>query len=202
MVEIAIRILIGGSACLGAVALRYWHLSSRYEVGVRRGKALLIASLLGGSGVCAAGLALSLYESHLIVFEIEGKIEGVEVRRGKTVRPYLYIHTTAGDDIVVHASGMSPYFRRRQSVRLRYQDKTGEILTAIFLAGDGHIEAVFNDSETWPSPYFIALVGATIGCSGLTRYYRDPQGSKYPTLWDPVWNTSVDKASLLNLSNH
>jgi hypothetical protein len=142
-----------------------------------------------------------IYESHLAVFEAEGNIEAIKIRGAKTRRSDLLIHTISGDYVAVHVSGSSRYFRRGQRLRLRYQEKAGAMLSAIFVSADGSKEGAFNGTETW-TPYFVLLIGLFLAWAGVKRYRRDPEGSKDPTPRNFVADGSVRKASLLNLSDH
>ena len=200
MVRTVIPVLLGGSACLFAAAIVCWYLSSTHAVGVSRGKRLLAAYLLYGSAICGAGLAQLLYETQLAVFETEGNIEAVQVRGGKSPRSNLLIHTISGGYIAVHASGTSRYFRLGQRLRLRYQDKTGAILSAVFLSADETKESVFNGTETW-APYSVLLLGLFVAGVGAIKYRRDPEGSEDSTTRKFIADGSVDEASLLKLSD-
>lgn len=168
---------------------------------MRPGKALLAAYLLGGSAVCMAALALLVYETHLAVFETEGNIEAVKIRGGKTQRSDLLIHTISGSYIAVHATGSSRYFSRGQHLKLRYQDKTGALLSAVFLSADGNKEGVFNGTETW-TPYVMLLIGLFIAWAGVKKYRRDPEAwCEDSRPQKSIADGSVDKDSLLNLSD-
>jgi hypothetical protein len=200
VVRTVIPVLLGGSACLLAAAIVCWYLSSTYAVGVSRGKRLLAAYLLYGSAICTAGLAQLVYETHLAVFETEGNIEAVQIRGGKRPRSNLFIHTISESYIAVHASGTSRYFRRGQRLRVRYHDKTGAILSAVFLSADGNKEGVFNDTDIW-TPYFVLLTGLFLAGTGVIKYRRDPGGSEDSKTRNFIADGSVDEASLLKLSD-
>jgi hypothetical protein len=160
---------------------------------------MFAASLFGGSGICIAALTLLLYEWHLPVFESEGNIEAVWVRGGEDVRSDLLIHTSSGADIAVHASGRSPHFQRGEHVKVRYQSETGAILKVLFVSADGRVEGVFDGTEMWP-PFFFLIGGLIIIFLGFRRYRRDPEGAEEPSQPNQHPYGTVDKESLLNLS--
>jgi len=201
VVHSVIPVLLGGSACLlAAAAIVCWYLSSIYAGGASCGKRLLAAYILYGSAICAAGLGQLVYERQLAVFETEGNIEAVQILGGKSLRSNLLIHTISEAYIAVHASGTSRYFRPGQRLKLRYQGKTGAILSAVFLSADGSKEGAFNRAEP-RSPYFVLLLGLFVAGAGVTKYRRDPEGSEDSTTRKFIADGSVDEASLLKLSD-
>lgn len=158
----------------------------------------MAAYLLYGSAICTAGLAQLVYETHLAVSETEGNIEAVQVRGGKRPRSNVFIHTISGGYVAVHASGTSRCFRRGQRLRVRYQERTGAILSAVFLSENGTKEAVFNSSDTW-NPYFVLLIGLFVVGAGVMKYRRDPEGSEGTAARKFIADGSVDEGSLLKL---
>jgi hypothetical protein len=197
--RIAYLWIIGGSACACVIAVVCGYFASIYGISPRRGKALFAAALFGGSGVFIAALTLLLYERHLPVFEAEGNIEAVQIYGGKQGRSDVLIHTSSGGDIAIHASGRSPYFRQGEHVKVRYQGETGAILKASFVSADGREEGVFNGTGMWPLFLFL-LGGALVIVLGFKRYRRDPEGAEEPSQRNQHPYGSVDKESLLNLS--
>ena len=191
--------ITGSAGCAGAVAVVCWYFASIYGTSARKGRALFAASLFGGSGICIAILTLLLYQRYLPVFEAEGNIETVSVHRGKHDRTDVLIHTSSGGDIALHANGVSPYFRRNKHVKLRYQGETGMIIRVRFVSADGREEGVFNDTGTWPL-FFLLLLGIMIIFQGFRRYRRDPEGAEEPSARNQHPYGSVDRRSLLNLS--
>jgi hypothetical protein len=182
------------------VAVVCWYCASIYGTSARKGKAMFAAALLGGSGIRIATLMLLLYQWHLPVFEAEGNIGVASVHSGRHVRTDLLIHTFSGGDIALHASGGSPYFRRDEHVKVRYQGETGAVLSVLFVAADGREEGAFNGSQTWPL-FFFLLFGAFIIFQGFWRYRRDPEGAEEPFVLNKHPYGSIDERSLLNLSD-
>ena len=197
MTRIAYLWIIGGAACACAIAVVCWYFASIYGTSKRKGKALFAAALFGGSGLCIAVLTLLLYQRYLPVFEFEGNIEAASVHRGKRDRTDVLIHTSLGGDIALHADGVSPYFRRDEHVKVRYQGETGMILRARFVSADGRDEGAFNDTGPW-SLLLVLLLGVMIIVQGFRRYRRDPEGAEERSV--PDRNTTIDRRSLLNLS--
>jgi hypothetical protein len=69
----------------------------------------------------------------------------------------VLIHTSLGGDVALRAFGSSPYFRRDEHVKVRYQGETGIILRVVFLSADGRDEGAFNDTGAWPLFFFLLL---------------------------------------------
>jgi len=201
MTQVAYSWIIGGAASAWVVAVVCWYFASIYGTSARKGRALLAATLFGGAGISIANLAILLYQRHLPVFEAEGDIEAVSVHPGKYVRSDLLIRTSSGADIALHAYGRSPYFRRDEHVKVRYQGETENIQRVLFLSSNGREEGVFNNTGMWPA-FFFLLVGVTIIFYGCRRYRRDPEGAEGPSVPDKHPYGSVDQRSLLNLSEH
>jgi hypothetical protein len=123
------------------------------------------------------------------------------VHHGKYDRTDLLIHTSSGVDLALHASGSSPYFRRDEHVKVRYQAETGAILRVLFVSADGKEEGVFNGTGAWPLLFFL-LVGLIVVIQGFRRYRRDPEGAEEPSARNQHPYAAVDERSLLDLSEH
>jgi hypothetical protein len=199
MTRITFLWIIAGTVCACSIAVVCWYFGSTYGTSARKGRVLLASAIFGGSGVCIAAMALILYQLHPPVAEVEGIIEAVQIHRGRRARSDLLIHTSSESDIAVHASGGSLYFRTGEHVKIRYQGDTGTILKAYFFATDGRKEGEFNGTEMWP-PFFLLFGGAVVIFLGFRRYRRDPEGAAYPSKPDQHPYGSIDKPSLLHLS--
>jgi len=199
--RVAYSWMLGGAASACGAAVVCWYFASTYGVSTRKGKATFAAALFGGSGFCIAALTLLLYQLHLPVFDAEGKIAAASVHHGKYDRTDLLIHTSSGGDLALHASGSSPYFRRDEHVKVRYQAETGAILRVLFVSADGKEEGVFNGTGAWPLLFFL-LVGLIIVIQGFRRYRRDPEGAEEPSARNQHAYAAVDERSLLDLSKH
>jgi hypothetical protein len=191
--------IIGSAAAAVAVSMVCWYLASIYGTSARRGRSLFAASLFGGAGICAATLALIVYQRQLPVFEAEGSIEAVSIHRDRHERTDVLIHTFSGGDIALRAFGSSHYFRRDEHVKVRYHGETGTILRVVFVSTDGREEGVFNDIGVWPL-FFFLLLGIMIILQGFRRHRRDPEGVEEPSARNQHPYGAVDEGSLLNLS--
>src|ERR1700744_105740 len=116
------------------------------------------------------------------------------------VRSDVRLQRASGAEFVLHASGWSKYFRRGEHMKVKYQGETGAILKARFYSADGHEEGVFNGIE-WGPAVCLLLFGIGLIFLGLWRYQRDPEGAANTNRPDRHPYGSVDKASLLELSD-
>ena len=152
--------------------------ASMLSVSLRKGKQRLKAYVCIGGAICIAAVATVLYQSKLPTFEALGSIESAQIHsEGKGHRTNLRLRVASGAELVLNASGSSPYFHSGQQVHVRYQAYSGSILKAHFIDGAGKEEGVFNGTDTW-QPYWWLLWGLLVIGAGVKQRARDPEGAK------------------------
>jgi hypothetical protein len=169
---------IGTVLALLTVA-RYGWIAATESDGPRKARARLIASLLFSSSLCIAPMLKFFYDESLPIFEVNGKIDSVNVRNSssKYYSAYMQIQTNSGGDVVVHASDRNERFHIGQQVKVRYRGETGELVKAYFYSNDGSQEGVFNNTLIL-SEVSLFLVGIFCVWASIRKYRRDPEGSE------------------------
>jgi len=163
------------------VAIRYGYVAATESDGPRKGKALLIASLLFSSWFCLEPTLSFLCDSSLPTFEFRGRITTVDVRdsSSKYYSAYLYIQTGSGGKIVIHASDRSKFFRPGQLLKVRYRGDTGELIKAYFYSPEGKQEGIAQSTINL-SRMVTFFIGLFCIWAGIRKYRRDPEGAEVP----------------------
>lgn len=163
------------------LAIRYGYVAATESDGSRKGKALLIASLLFSSWFCLAPVISLFCDATLPIFEFRGRITAVDVRESSSrhYSAYLRIQTNSGGEIVVHASDGSKFFRPGQLLTVRYRGDTGELIRAYFYSPEGKQEGM-DQSTTSFSRIALFIIGLFCIWASIKKYRRDPEGAETP----------------------
>ena len=172
-----VEILCAATVCLILIGLTTGILSAVQSVSSKKGSQRLAGFLSIGLAFCLGASAQLRYQALLPTYELSGQIDNAQIRaEGKGHRTALVVRVGHGQ-VALDASGMSPYFKAGQLIRVRYQGVTGNILKVHFISTNGAEIAVFNGTDTW-SPYWMIVLGVFVIFAGLKQYRRDPEGAE------------------------
>ena len=174
-------------------------LFSIVSVSARKGRLRLLGVCLLGVGAIVTALAMIGYQRSLPIHHGEGIIQRARTYwSGRQRRTRLYVLTSNGE-LVLDASGLSPFFRQSEHIIVMYKGVTGSVTSATFLKADGSVEGRFHGSGLW-SAYVLLVGGILIIYAEFKRNKRDPEGAEQPYNRNTMPRTGVDTASLLQLS--
>ncbi len=162
--------LVIGSICYGIAA-------ATASISPRKGSRRRMATILFGSAMAVASLAVFLARVALPVSQADGVISFVHVQpEGKDYRTDVVLQTNAGA-LAVYAQGRSSLFRLGEHVVVDYHEQTGLIVKAHFIAIDGREEGIFNGADSWAAAAGV-LVGIFIIWRAFKVNKRDPEGAE------------------------
>lgn len=179
MSPIVFRVFAAYSIIAAIFAICFGYVAATESDGPRKGKALLIASLVFSSWFCLEPAVSFLYESSLPIFEFRGRITAVDVRDSSSrhYSAYLRVHTDSGGDIMIHTSDRSKFLEPGQLASVRYRGDTGEMIKAYFYSPDGKQEGVLQ-STTELGRICLFIVGLFCVWASIKKYRRDPEGAE------------------------
>jgi hypothetical protein len=195
------RLAMGLAACCCVGSLIAAVLDFRLAISTRKGRLRLVSRILLGAGLCIGGLSFVTYQHSLPVYHADGIIRHAqEYTSGKSRRTRLHVLTGTDSELVLDASGISPYFRQGEHLIVTYKGVTGTVMKATFLKADGSVMGVFNGTDSWPA-YFTVVGGMLMLYWGIKVYRRDPEGAEQRPTRNQKPLTGVDEASLMRLSS-
>jgi hypothetical protein len=197
-----VKVLFALCLCLVIGAICYGVAAVAAGISPRKGNRRRMAAILLGSAMSVASLAIFFAQTQFPVSQAEGVISFVQVQsEGKGYRTDVLLQTGTGT-LAVFAHGRSSLFRLGEHVVVDYQEHTGLITKALFIAIDGGGEGKFNSTDSWV-PVGGVIIGLYIIWTAFKVHERDPQGAEESRGLNKVPLDSVDVDSLLHLSeNH
>lgn len=190
MSPIVFRIFAIYTVIAAIVAIRYGYVTATESDGPRKGKALLIASLLFSSWFCLEPVVSFFYDSSLPIFEFRGRITAVGIRDSSSrhYSAYVRVHTDSGGDIMIYTSDRSKFLEPGQLAWVRYRGDTGEMIKAYFYSPDGKKEGVLQSTSNFGRVCSL-FVGLFCIWASIRKYRRDPEGAE--TVHDESAPTSI-----------
>jgi hypothetical protein len=202
MQAVLIKTLLALCGCLVIGSICYGIGAAVASISPRKGGLRRMATVLFGSAIAVASLAMFFSETSLPVTNAIGNISFVQVHpSGKDYRTDVLLQTSTGSTLAVFARGRSPLFLLGERVALTYQTQTGLIVKAHFIAIDGREEGVFNSANSWAAAAGV-LVGIFIIWTAFKVHKRDPEGAEESGDHRRVPLDSVDEGSLPHLSDN
>jgi hypothetical protein len=196
-----IKTLLALCGCLVIGSICYAIAAAVASISPRKGSRRRMATILFGSAIGVASLAVFLTGVSLPVSQADGVISFVQVQtQGKSYRTDVLLQTNTGA-LAVFAHGRSRLFRLGEHVLVNYQEQTGLIVKAHFIAIDGREEGIFNSADSWAAAVGV-LVGIFIIWTAFKVHKRDPEGDEESGDHRRVALDSVDEGSLLHLSDN
>ena len=174
--------------------------ATAYEIGERRGKAFLVASLLFAVGLIIPTIAAIFLEASSPVNTARGTIQSVRLKMGarsEDATTYVILRTDSGEEFVGRALGESRYFQPGQLVEIAYRVRNNEIIKARFFSANGTEEGQFRGGM----PVFLGLfllAGVLVVWGALAKYRRNPAGRDEPD-WHGEPRNTFDEDSLLKI---
>jgi hypothetical protein len=190
--------LLGISALL---VIRYGYLAATATRGIKKGRARLIAGLAFCFPLIALPALVMIYEATLPVYEFQGTIVSVNVKRSgsKYYSAYLNVAIAANGSINVHVSDADEHWRTGQRLKFRYYGTTGELIKATFIDENGReASEVYGSSPA--VEIFTVGYGVLFAFFVLWQYKHDPEGRIEQAREPSDLYDSVDQKSLLHLS--
>jgi hypothetical protein len=152
----------------------YRALASPAALPARRQKSNFLANLFFALAFCLATPAIVFNQHQLPIIQIQGVVQSTSVASPRIDnRLNIVFQPETGALVILHTSGGSSHFRPGQRAEVQYEETTGNILYAQFLAPDGHPKGVFRNSGSFLPSYFPLVTGLFILYLGWRRYKRD-----------------------------
>ena len=143
-------VMLGVAALLGCVGVYYGVTSTIQSISLNKGRQRFKAYLYFGTAVLLASSTALLYESALRIFEVRCTIVAAQDRaESKGHRTYFSVRLPNDAEVNLNAGGANAYFKPGQLADIRYQDRTGAVLKAIFLSPEGKQVGIYQGTDTW-----------------------------------------------------
>ena len=190
--------ILGLSALL---VVRYGYLAATVSRGIEKGRARLIAGLAFCFPFFALPTVLMTYRATLPVYESQGTIESITVKRSgsRDYSAYINIAIPGDGSISVHVSDADEHWRTGQRLKFRYFGSSGELLTAVFIDEKGRKQGEANETSPASAAFTIAY-GFLFAVLVWWQYKHDPEGRIEQAREPSGLYDSVDQKSLLHLS--